>query len=159
VRELAKRGIEAVPFHGELSIKNRTRDMNARFRNGDAPVLVASKDTIQNGLNLWQANRGIFAARSWGHTQEEQMMRRLLRPQQYRDVHFEFVNLRGSIDEYQAQMVAMKGDTAGAALDFLTPEMDASFIHLDQILDQFVEGLAERAGLNNSEFRDQLKAA
>ncbi|MGH8465672.1 MAG: SNF2-related protein [Pseudomonas sp.] len=160
VAELAKMGIEAVPFDGELGIKKRTRDMNLRFRRGDAPVLVASIQTIQNGLNLWQANRGIIAARSWTHTMEEQMMRRLLRPQQKRDVLFELVNLRGSIDDYQHQMTLMKGDTAAAAMDFLTPSTDdMEFVHLDQILSRFVQDLAERSGLDAHKLREQLKAA
>ncbi|OGU23761.1 MAG: hypothetical protein A2580_17920 [Hydrogenophilales bacterium RIFOXYD1_FULL_62_11] len=160
VAELAKRGIEAVPFHGDEPIKARTRRMNERFRKGPAPVLVASRDTIQNGFNLWQADRAILACRSWTHTQEDQLMRRLLRPQQTRDVEIELVNMRGSIDEYQAQMTQMKGDCAGAALDFLTPSTDNDeFIHLDQILNRMVADLAERSGFEAHEYRKQLQAA
>ena len=160
VRQLAARGVEAVPFHGKLPIKRRTRDMNQRFRHGDAPVLVASIQTIQNGLNIWQANRGLFAARSWTHTAEEQAMRRLLRPQQTRPVHFELVQLAGSIDCYQAQLTQMKGESAAVAIDFLTPENDdQEFVHLDMILDRFVGALAEGAGINPQMYREALRAA
>lgn len=159
VRELAARGIEAVPFHGKLSINARTRDMNRRFRNGSAPVLVASKDCVEKGLNLWQASRGILAARDWSHTKEEQMMRRLLRPQQSKLVEFECVNLRGSIDDYQEQMSFMKGDSAGAAIDFLTPEADnMEFLHLDEILNRFVEAQKRSAGFEGHGYREQLRA-
>ncbi len=158
VNEFEKRGIEAVPFHGEMSINRRTRDLNQRFRFGAAPVAVASKDCVEKGLNIWQASRGIFAARDWSHSAEEQMMRRLLRPQQSNEVEFEFVNLRGSIDDYQDQMTRMKGDSAGAAIDFLTPETDQmEFLHLDQILARFVDGLKDRAGFEGTNFRERLR--
>ncbi|WP_414487059.1 SNF2-related protein [Stenotrophomonas maltophilia] len=158
VRELEKAGIEAVAFHGKQTITARTRDMNRRFRYGDAPVMVASKDCVEKGLNIWQASRGILAARDWSHTKEDQMMRRLLRPQQTKLVEFECVNLRGSIDEYQQQMTLMKGDSAGAAIDFLTPETEhMEFVHLDQILARFVDDLKERAGFEGHNFREQLR--
>ena len=158
VRELEAAGIEAVPFHGKQTINARTKDMNRRFRFGDAPVMVASKDCVEKGLNLWQASRGILATRDWSHTKEEQMMRRLLRPQQTKLVEFECVNLRGSIDEYQHQMTMMKGDSAGAAIDFLTPETEQmEFIHLDQIMASFVSDLKARAGFEGHNFRELLR--
>lgn len=160
VRELANRGIRAVPFHGGLPIKRRTREMNQRFRFGPDPVMVATIGTIQNGLNIWQADRGLFASRFWTDTAEEQGQRRLLRPQQTRPVHFEFVHLAGSIDHYQAQMTGMKGSSARAAIDFLTPELeDQEFVHLDMILSRFVSDLADRAGINPATYREALRAA
>lgn len=160
VRELAKRDIQAVPFHGGLPIKQRTRDMNRLFRNGPAPVQVATMMTIQNGLNIWQADRGLLASRFWSDTIEEQGQRRLLRPQQTRPVHFEFVHLEGSIDLYQAQMVRMKSAASGQVTDFLTPEVeDEEFVHLDMILDRFVADLAERKGIEPHTYREALRAA
>ncbi len=158
VRELHASGIEAVPFHGQLPIVRRTKDLNRRFRWGDAPVLVASKECAENGLNLWQASRGIFAARDWSHTTEEQLMRRLLRPQQTQLVEFEFVNLQGSIDCYQNQMTQLKGESAEAALDFLEPASnDEEFVHLDRILAAFVDDMAKRFGYEGHDFRKLLR--
>lgn len=157
---LARRGVEAVPFHGKININQRTTDLRTRFCEGSAPVLMASMAVTQNGLNLWQANREVFACRSWTATQEDQAMARTLRPQQTRPVEVEFVHLVGSIDEYQAQMVAMKRDTAGAVVDCLVPEYAGDeFVHMDRMLDRFVTDLAERRGLDPHELRRTLQAA
>lgn len=159
VSELAKRGIAAVRYDGSQTIAQRTKSLNERFRYGPDPVLVASIATVERGLNIWQADRGLFLNRSWSSSIEDQAMRRLLRPQQTRDVEFEFFHLPGSIDHYQNQMVSMKSDSAGAAIDFLTPEMeDQEFVHLDMILNSFVADLANREGLKPFEFRQKAIA-
>jgi hypothetical protein len=158
VRLLAERGIEAVPFHGELPIVARTRALNERFRRGPAPVLVATLGCTQTGLNLHQASRALLVARDWTVKTMRQAMGRLLRPQQTKHVVFEFFTLVGSLDSYQRQMNAHKADATDATLDFLTPELeDEDFLHLDAFIDQFVEELATRAQMKPYEYREQVK--
>lgn len=160
VRELERQGIEAVPFHGELPIKARNADLHHRFRHGVAPVLVATIQTIERGHNLYCANRGIFACRSWSGATEEQGARRMCRPQQTEEVVIEKVNLRGSIDDYQGQVSQMKVEAAAAALDFLSPDDGArEFLHLDKILNNFVEDLALLRGREAHELRQELRDA
>lgn len=157
VRELAERGIEAVPYHGQMPRIRRTRELNRRFREGQAPVLAASLGVTQKGLNIPQADRVLFGNRSWTYKIEKQAGDRVLRPQQRRDVEFEYFHLPGSIDEYQAQMVAHKADAAGAGIDHAEPEFEhVDFLHLDTLLGRFVEDLAELYGCASNEVRFHL---
>lgn len=159
-RELLDLGIESVVFHGGRTIKSRTDELNAKFRNGSTQVLLASKLCVQTGLNLYQADRGIFYDRSWTSSNEQQAMARLLRPQQTEEVQFEFLHLQGSLDIYQAQMCDFKKDSVDCIVDFLDPEFqDAEFLHMDQIINQFVEDMATQHCMKSHEFRNQIKAA
>lgn len=153
-------GIDCVQLHGGISIEARTRDLNSRFKKGDVPGIVATKAVAQAGLNLPMADRVLFYDRSWRHKDESQAMRRVLRTQQKRHVVVEYFHLAGGIDEYQDQMVAFKKDVAEAGLDWAEPEMDdVEFLHLDHIMERFVEDLAERFGKDSRDFRRQLMEA
>jgi hypothetical protein len=70
----------------------------------------------------------------------------------------EKVHLEGSIHEYQAQMVNWKQTTADAGLDWGTPLPDGvEFLHLDTVLERFVDDLAKLRGQTRQQFRDLLK--
>lgn len=161
VRELAKRGVEAVPFHGGIPIMARVKDMNRRFRQGSAPVMVATRSTCQAGYNIPQANYVLSGDRNWVARTEEQALYRVLRGEQKNPVDAEYVHLAGSIDIYQDQTVRMKKDTIGATIDFLVPQLqEAEFLHMDAIFDRFIEDLAARHGFTQpSKFREALKHA
>lgn len=159
VAELARRGVDAVPFHGQQTIAARTRALNQRFRRGDAPVLVATLGVTQTGLNLYCADRCLFACRDWTWKTIGQAMGRLLRPQQTQHVVFELFTLAGSLDTYMSQMVDMKRDATDAAVDLLAPELDdVEFVHLDAIIDRFVSDLADRVGMCANDYREAAKA-
>jgi len=158
-RKLAERGIEAVTFHGRKPVKARMRELDRRFRFGPAPVLLASLGVSQKGLNIPQANRVVFFNGSWSAKEISQAMKRVLRAQQKRRVLFEFLELEGSIDEYQAQMVAFKADAASSGVDWQdSAYSDCDFKHLDTILGEFCEDLAELSGVERGELREALVA-
>lgn len=157
---LLKRGIESVVMHGQKTIKDRTIELNERFRFGKVPVLLASLGVTQTGLNIPQASRGIFLCRSWTHKTEEQAKKRLLRPQQKQEVEFEYAHHRGSIDIYQGQMVDHKRDSAFAGLDYATPVYDdVEFLHLDTILGRFCVDVAHMFNCKPHDLKKYLKAA
>lgn len=156
-RLLKNHGVESVRFHGEIPVKQRMKDLDKNFRFGNFPVLLATLGVTAKGLNIHQSNRIIMANRSWSATTEEQSIARVLRPQQQRDVLVQYPHLRGSIDEYQAQLVAWKADTLKAGLDWATPETDdLEFNHLDTILTRFCEGIAELKKVNRWDLKDVL---
>ena len=158
-RALDRCGIEQVTIHGGKPIAERVRELNTRFRAGPAPVLLASLGVAQKGLNIPEADRVLFLTRSWTAKTEDQAEGRVLRPQQVRPVTTEFVHLRGSIDDYQGQMVAHKRDAISAGLDWGTPALDGvEFQHLDTILGRFVADLAGLMGCRTHEVRDRLAA-
>ncbi len=157
--ELTERGIDSVVLHGGKSIESRTAELNARFRFGPVPVLLASLGCTQTGLNLYQGTRAIFYGRDWSAKTERQARARLLRPQQKERVEVEYLQLEGSIDDYAGQLVDMKADAADSGLDWATPEKaDAEFVHLDTMLGRFVENLAKLRGVARQAVRDVLVA-
>lgn len=156
-KELNARGIDNMLFHGQLPIKKRTQELNQRFRNGDCPILLASLGVTQKGLNLPQANRETLGSRSWSATEEEQAIKRALRPQQKRKVLVRYAHLPGSLDEYKAQLVRFKQDTVRVGLDWATPEMEeVEFLHLDTVLNRFCEELAGLRNINRQDLREYL---
>lgn len=158
-RELATCGVQSVLYHGEIGKKQRRRDLQ-RFRHEEVNVLLASFGVTRAGLDLYQAEHAIFASRLWSQTQEDQAVYRLLRPQQTRQVRVEKPHLRGGIDLYMDQLVSWKASAANAGLDWAAPMgEDVEFLHLDQVLGQFVEGLARMHDMKSYEFREWLKEA
>lgn len=145
--EFTKRQVDSVRFHGGIPIAQRVHDMNVRFRDGDVPVLLGSRRCLQQGYNLYQADRVCFYDRSWLATEEEQALARVLRPQQKSQVLAEFFHLEGSIDEYQAQMVAFKSSAMSAGLDYGDPSAcEGDFLHLETILARFLDDFGARYG-------------
>lgn len=157
-RRLTDRGVDNMVFHGKIPIRQRTRELNQRFRFGDCPIAACSLGVAQKGLNIWQANEVIVLSRSWLSSVEEQAIARTLRPQQKANVRVRYVHLTGSIDVYKAQMVEFKQDAADSGLDWATPQKSgAEFLHLDTVLHRFIEGLAELRGVKAHKLRDHLK--
>ena len=156
-RQLRAHGHNPVIIHGGIPIAQRTKEMDDRFRFGDATEMLATFGTTQAGLNIPQANRAILLNRDWLAKTERQAIGRMLRPQQRREVHVEYLHHPGSIDCYQAQMVAMKSAAADAGLDWGTPqEQGLEFLHLDTLLGRFVEDLGKLLGVKRHEVRDAL---
>lgn len=139
---LGAAGITAVVLHGEVQQKVRTRLLREEFRFGDAPVLIATKGVCKTGLNIPEASRVIFYDRDWSASVEDQALCRVLRPQQKDKVLCYYLHVRGSLDEYQGQMVEHKRDCSNAGLDWATPEFDQTeFLHMDTILSRFVDDI------------------
>ena len=158
-RELTACGVESSLYHGERSQAQR-RESLKQFRHGHKNVLLASYGVTRAGLDLYQASHIILASRSWSDREEDQAIRRLLRPQQQQEVVVEKPHLKGGIDIYQDQLCAWKRSAANAGLDWATPiGDDQEFHHLDQILGRFVEDLAKMHQMDSFKFREYLKEA
>ncbi len=159
-RALAKDGIRSVMFHGEIAKPVRNKNLDSDWRYGDTPVLLASYGCMQAGWDLYQADKCILANRSWSHRVEDQAIRRLLRPQQTKNVEAWRIHLDGGLDEYQDQMVEWKASSAESGLDWGEPQPDdVAFLHMDTILGTFVEKLSSMHGMKSWDFREQLKKA
>ena len=145
--ELARLDIEGVPFHGGIPIAKRVdQGLDKRFRYGDAPVLLATKGSLQTGYNIAQACRVLHFDRSWTPTVERQADARVLRPQQTKAVEIHRLGLPGSIDAYQAQMVAAKWNSMAAGLDYGEDDDEFVFEHLETIMGRFVEDFEAKRG-------------
>lgn len=159
-RELDAHGVQTVPFHGEIPIKRRVADKDKRFLGGLATGLMATKASGRAGYNLPNADYILFYDRSWTWRIEYQAMRRALRWNRKGVLKVVYFHLPGSIDEYQDQMVAHKRDATQAGLDWATPELDdETFLHMDSLLDRFVDDLASLAAETAGDMRKLLKEA
>ena len=139
-----KYGIDGVLFTGMQDVETRTRELDARFRFGDSPVLLASK-VANRGLNLEQASAVIFYDRGWSSAAEKQAIYRTLRPSQQQSVEVEYCHLIGGIDEYCDQLITWKSRSALAGLDFgVQLGDDEEFMHMDTLLRQFCDDVDSR---------------
>jgi len=146
---LTAHGVEAVLFTGKDSIPKRTKRLDERFRFGPAPVLLASLGVSQRGLNLEQADHIIFYNRDWQADTEDQAIARTTRPDQKQIVQVEYVHLRGSIDEYMAQVVDWKQAAADSGLDWGDGVTQTDvFTHMDTVLEAFCRNTL---GMSSSE--------
>lgn len=159
-RELATQGIESVQFHGGISIKRRVKAKDEEFIAGKAEHLLATKASAKAGYNVPQADFVLFYDRAWSAKTEGQAMARPMRVERKEPVKVVYFHLPGSLDVYQAQMVAFKADSAKAGLDWATPEKDGEeFLHLSTVLQNFVDDLADLNNLTALQMRELLKAA
>lgn len=160
-RELRRQhGLDAVVLHGGLTAAVRHKLLNDRFKHGSVETMLATVGVTQAGLNVPQGDRVVFYDRDWAARAEKQCLARVLRPETMHEVTAEFVHIRGSADEYQAQAVAFKSDCYSAGLDWATPELDgADFVHIDTMLGRFVEDLANLRGMKPWDLREQLRRA
>ena len=140
-------GLDVVPFHGGIPVTKRVESLDKRFREGPAQVLAATKGCLQTGYNLACASAVLFFDRTWTPKTEHQAAARVLRPQQRRDVVIEKLMLRGSIDEYQRQMVDQKALAMASGLDYGagTPA-GTQFRSLDSIFAAFVRDFDANGG-------------
>ncbi len=158
--QLKTRGVESVPFHGGIPIMKRVADKDKRFVAGNATGLLCTKASGRAGYNLPNADYVLFYDRSWTWRIEYQAMRRALRWNRKGQLKVVYFHLPGSIDTYQDQMVAHKRDAMEAGLDWATPELDdEAFLHMDTLLDEFVEDLALLHGREARDHRELLKEA
>lgn len=160
-RELRRQhGMDPVVLHGGISPAKRHKLLNDRFKHGSAETLLTTVGVTQAGLNVPQGDWCVFYDRDWTAKVEKQSLARVLRPETNHEVTAEWVHIKGSADEYQAQVVAFKADCYAAGLDWATPELDgADFVHIDTILGNFVENLAKLRGMKGHELRKQLRMA
>ena len=158
--ELKKRNVGSVKFTGKQSIESRNEAKDELFKKGDTPHLLATLGCARSGQNLPQADYVLFYDRCWSFRTQDQAIKRPRRTERKEAVNAEFLHLPGSLDIYQAQLIAFKKDASLAGLDWATPELDdVEFLHLTTVLDRFVEGLAKLNNTNAHTLRSQLKAA
>jgi hypothetical protein len=141
--ELNTRDISNLVFSGEETITKRIEKLNARIREGNDQVMLASLGVTQDGLNLPQLNSFIFYNRSYKAREEFQAIYRLIRPTQKSKVSGTFLHLKGSIDEYMGQLIRWKALASEAGLDFGEQVEDEEFVHFDAFVYRFINSIPE----------------
>ena len=139
--ELASAGIKPMLFTGKQTIAQRTAELEAFRDNPESvQVMLASYGAAADGLNLPQCSDVVLYSGSWSYRTVSQAVARLLRPEQLHQVVVHQAHLKGSIDEYQAQIQHFKKNAMSSGLDYQEQEQ-GDFLHLDHIFYQFVTDL------------------
>lgn len=142
--ELDNVGITNLVFTGEETINKRTDKLNARIRDGNDQVMLASLGVTQDGLNLPQLNSFIFYNRSYKVRAEQQAIYRLIRPQQTCEVSGSFFHLKGSIDDYMGQLIEWKALASEAGMDYGEQNGDnEEFVHFDAFVYRFINSVPD----------------
>jgi len=147
-RELTKQGHRVIVIDGQVDFDMRTELLDA-FQAGEYDMALLSINSCQDGLNLPAADRVLFYDRDWEARAEAQAIARVLRPEQKNEVVVDYIELPGSIDVYQAQVIDWKKTTCLAGLDYGEDYQDEEFFHHKHFIMEFIESIP---GL-----RDQLK--
>jgi len=139
--ELTNAGLKPMLFTGKQTISQRVHELTEfRAKPDSVDVMLVSYGCGMDGLNLPQFDSVILYNGSWSYRTISQAVARLLRPEQQQQVEVHQAHLRGSIDEYQAQIQSFKKNAMSSGIDY--QEQDQSdFLHLDHIFYQFVEDL------------------
>lgn len=146
---LSQEGIKSASFHGKQPHSYRAKILNNQFKRGKIQSLIATVGTLSEGENLENASRVLFNGRQWSPRIENQCYSRVIRPGQEKDVEVVFLHYRGGIDCYMKQMVDNKQDCYNVGLDYADPLLhEKEFLHLDKIMDNFVNDLLAKGVLN-----------
>lgn len=141
--ELASAGLKPMLFTGKQTISQRVRELSEFRQQPDSvDVMLVSYGAGMDGLNLPEFSDVILYNGSWSYRTISQAVARLLRPEQLQQVVVHQAHLRGSIDEYQAQIQNFKKNAMASGIDYQEQDQ-TEFLHLDHIFFRFVNDLKE----------------
>lgn len=139
--ELTHAGIKPMLFTGQQTISQRVKELTEFRADPDSvDVMLVSYGAGMDGLNLPEFSDVILYNGSWSYRTISQAVARLLRPEQQQQVEVHQAHLRGSIDEYQAQIQNFKKNAMASGIDYQEQDQ-TEFLHLDHIFFRFVEDL------------------
>lgn len=118
-------GSVVVDGRSSLTIKkgsNRSprKELVDKFRNySDYKIMWAGLTALAEGMNIPEANWGIFLDFSWDYVDWKQALGRMIRPQQQKTVHARFVIHHETIDGYMAALCMLKERSAEEGIDYM----------------------------------------
>jgi len=118
-------------INGSISLKRKKRsgkskrqEMIEDFRYNGHKVLLAGTQCLCEGMNIPEANIGIFVDFDWTPSIMFQALFRMVRPQQKKQVIGYFLNLRGTIYEYMKMIVQLKQKSIDEGIDYQNFELN-----------------------------------
>ena len=100
--------------------KSKVRaELNKRFQSGEIDVLVCQNKTGGVGIDLFRAGYAILYSLGFSYIDWSQILSRLLRRGQTKEVIFYYLCANGTIDEDINQAIEQKGNTAEVVLSRL----------------------------------------
>lgn len=147
-QHLEAEGYKVLLFTGQQTIAARTKALDSQLRNAaeedKIQIMLATYGACADGLNLPEVTDVVLYSGSWSYRTIQQAIARTLRPDQLSIVEVHSALLKGSIDEYQAQVMNWKRNAMAAGIDHAdqNDESEGDFLHLSHIFHQFVQDLA-----------------
>lgn len=129
----------------EIKIKTNRSERQERvdkFRYQDYTVMWAGLTALAEGMNIPEANHGIFMDYSWEPTEWMQALGRMIRPQQTKTIYGRFLCHDGTIDDYMAAWCLLKQKAMEEGVDYMEfDDFSAEMIpDIHQYADAIVDG-------------------
>lgn len=131
--QLAREGVEALGYHGELSLVDRDRQV-ARFRDPEGPRLLLCTEVGGEGRNFQFAHHLVHYDLPWSPATVEQRIGRLDRIGQMQDVQIHTFEAPGT---FSAEVLELLAGSVGV--------FDETVGGLDAVLEEVEERLGELA--------------
>lgn len=120
-----KNKIPSLVVHGGISNKrdattNRSprHKLVQKFRNEEYSVLFAGLQALSVGINIPEANHGIFIDLPWEPSLYKQAIGRMDRPQQKKPIYVNMLMHQGTVDDYMTALCILKARSADEAIDY-----------------------------------------
>ncbi len=145
-------GINSLIVDGSVPLEirkgtNRSprQELIDKFRNYDYSVMWAGMSALSEGLNIPEANWGIFFDYDWEPSTWAQALGRMIRPQQTKTVHARFLVHEGTVDSYMAAWCFLKQRAVEEGVDYMDfDDFSAELIpDVTQYADSIVDGTEE----------------
>lgn len=112
VEAMRKRFGKDLPYLGGGMTEKQSADIITRWNMGWIPVLPVHPTTISTGLNLQAGGRSlIWYTMTWNLEERIQLLHRIMRKGQKRQVYEYFIQATGTIDSYVAESSVIKDMT------------------------------------------------
>lgn len=119
-----KNHIPSLVVHGGVSNKrdkatNRSprHKVVQQFRNEDYSVMFAGLQALSVGVNIPEANHGVFIDLPWEPSLYKQAIGRMDRPQQKKPIYVTMLMHKGTVDDYMTALCILKARSADEAID------------------------------------------
>lgn len=143
-----RNGLHGMIVDGSVSLTinpatNRSPRQEAvdKFRNYDYNVMWAGLGALAEGLNIPEANNGLFLDYSWNFVDWKQAIGRMIRPQQTRTVNGAFCIHHGTIDEYMGALCFLKEKSVDESIDFM--EFDDFSVEIIPDIHQYADAIVD----------------
>lgn len=141
-------GIPSLIVDGTSSLKikpgtNRSErhELVDKFRHYDTNVMWAGMQALAEGMNIPEANWGIFMDYDWEPSTWKQALGRMIRPQQMKPINAYFLTHKGTIDDYIAAWCFLKERAADEGVDYM--EFDDFSVKLIPDIRQYADSIVD----------------
>jgi SNF2 family DNA or RNA helicase len=141
-------GLPSLIVDGRVSLEIKAKSNRSerqervdKFRQQDYSVMWAGLTALAEGMNIPEANHGIFMDYSWEPIEWIQALGRMIRPQQTKTIYAKFLCHEGTIDDYMAAWCFLKQRSMDEGVDYM--EFDDFTTKLIPDIHQYADAIVD----------------